>query len=341
MKKKNSKPEKRVFVIMPFGKTPWRDKHQLKSFFETHIKKAIEEVTDLDSGYKVELSDDTFNITDQIIRDLYGAEIVIADLSGEYPNPNVMYELGVRLTLSDKPVILIRENNPKNQKVFDVEGYYTHPFDALDIASCKKLEKRLIKKIKEYETGEETFESPVKKALYGKKILSVSAIDNWNKMRKFCERVEGHWWQRIEEEDDKGPMISISFTTFEPDEVTGELRIRGDTFDDNGKFLGKWNSQAVGIQEDEKTIQYFWKAKLPGRKPGLKSKGFGEFNFEGDDDKFSFGSGEFMNTHITDQLPSWWKSVSLRRITEEEDIRKMQEGNSQEKKDLVRETIRK
>ena len=71
----------------------------------------------------------------------------------------------------------------------------------------------------------------------------------------------------------------------------------------------------------------------------MKSKGFGEFNFEGDDDIFYLGSGEFMNTHMIDQLPSWWKSVSLRRITEKKDIKKMIRGNNQVKKELVKETL--
>ena len=115
--------------------------------------------------------------------------------------------------------------------------------------------------------------------------------------------------------------------------------MRGDTFTDKGKFMGKWNSEAVGIQVSDKTIQYFWKATLPGKKAGLKSKGFGEFVFEVNNDIFNLGSGEFMNTHMTDQLISNWKSVSLRRITKKKDIKKMIKGKKKVRKKLVKQTL--
>ena len=165
---KKAKAQKGVFVIMPFVRTPTRDQSQLLSFFENNIRKPIEQAS-LEYQYKVWRSGETFNITDEIIRDLFKADIVIADLSGEDPNPNVMYELGVRLTLSEKPVVLIREKNPKNKKVFDVDSYYIHPYDPLNYT---ELEKHLISKLSRFETGEETFESPVKKVLHDELILS-------------------------------------------------------------------------------------------------------------------------------------------------------------------------
>jgi nucleoside 2-deoxyribosyltransferase len=147
---KKSTTQKGIFVIMPFVQTPTRDREQLTSF-------------------------ETFNITDEIIKDLFKADIVIADLSGEYPNPNVMYELGVRLILSDKPVILIREKNPNNKMVFDVNSYYIHPYDPLKYSD---LEKHLVEKLRRFENGEEQFESPVKKVLHNELILSQSALNS-------------------------------------------------------------------------------------------------------------------------------------------------------------------
>ena len=91
MELRKSKPQKHVFVIMPFVQTPTRNQGHLKGFFENNIKRPIEEAT-LDSEYKVWRSGETFNITDEIIRDLFKADIVIADLSGIDPNPNVMYD---------------------------------------------------------------------------------------------------------------------------------------------------------------------------------------------------------------------------------------------------------
>lgn len=171
---KKSTTQKGIFVIMPFVQTPTRDREQLTSFFEDNIKRPIEGASS-DCEYKVWRSGETFNITDEIIKDLFKADIVIADLSGEYPNPNVMYELGVRLTLSDKPVILIREKNPNNKMVFDVNSYYIHPYDPLKYSD---LEKHLVEKLRRFENGEEQFESPVKKVLHNELILSQSALNS-------------------------------------------------------------------------------------------------------------------------------------------------------------------
>jgi hypothetical protein len=110
----------------------------------------------------VRRSDDSFDINTQIIRDVYRADVVICDLSGNQANPNVMYELGMRLALSNKPVILIREKHPDNKRIFDVYGFSTHDYRT---TQYRKLEDHLIAKLRKFETGVETFESPVLRIL--------------------------------------------------------------------------------------------------------------------------------------------------------------------------------
>ena len=158
------KPRKTVFVIMPFTKTERRDEKQLTSFFENSIKGAIEGATELDFSYGVYRSSVSFDINTQIIRDLVRADIVIADLSGVMPNPNVMYELGVRLAVADKAVVLIREKNPDNQRIFDIIGFYTHEYDPFDYPP---LETHLVEKLRRYETGEDVAESPIVRIIGG------------------------------------------------------------------------------------------------------------------------------------------------------------------------------
>ena len=354
MENTNSKPEKGVFVIMPFTETPLRKKKQLDSFFEDNIRKTIQEEADLDYQYRVWRSGKKFDIIEEIIRDLFKADIVIADLSGEVPNPNVMYELGVRLTISDKPVILIREKNPDTKPVFDVDIYQIHEYD---ISKYKDLESHLIEKLKGFETGTEKYESPVKKSLRGVEIKYFSILDQRDKLQKFCSRVEGAWWQLIIEKHGEErwwqrtikriikvnsvPKISISFIQFEPEEVTNEVYIHGETFDENGGFLGRWESTAVGILESQRKILYLWKARLP-RHPGVKFQGFGDFGdfkIDATNDKFSRGGGRFMNTRISDPPISWWKDVVLRRITKREDIDTMTNGDTQKKRELLKKTI--
>jgi TCP-1/cpn60 chaperonin family len=77
------------------------------------------------------------------------------------------------LALTSKPVILIRERNPENKKIFDVDGYYIHPYDPLNYTD---LERHIIEKLKRFESGEEQFESPVKRVLQNELTLSQSAL---------------------------------------------------------------------------------------------------------------------------------------------------------------------
>ena len=133
----------------------------MTSFFENNIKRPIKDAN-LQYKYRVHRSGDTFNITDAIIKDLYDAHIVIADLSGRFPNPNVMYELGVRLSISDQPVILIREHRADNADVFDISSFYIFSYDPLNYA---QLETHLIGKLARFESGEEGYRSPVREVL--------------------------------------------------------------------------------------------------------------------------------------------------------------------------------
>lgn len=158
------RPRKNVFVIMPFTATPRRNAAELKSFFENNIQAPIQNAKTLANSYHVWRSGVTLDINAQILKDLARADIVVADLSGVVPNPNVMYELGVRLAATDKAVILIREDNPDNEKIFDIYGFYSHLYNPLDYA---QLEKHLIEKLGRLETGEEIAESPVLRIIGG------------------------------------------------------------------------------------------------------------------------------------------------------------------------------
>lgn len=151
---------RRVFVAMPFSHVQGgsRDEARLTAFFQNNIKRPIEGASELAHDYRVYRSGQTFDITEQIIRDICSADIVIADLSGLQANPNVMYELGVRLAVSAKPVILIKEDIEDSKNPFDVFGYYTEPYDPLDYSP---LERHLVEKIARIESGEEQFNNPV------------------------------------------------------------------------------------------------------------------------------------------------------------------------------------
>lgn len=154
--------KKKVFVIMPFVQANSRDQAQLTKFFEDHLKEPLESNRELDGKFEVRRSADDFLILDNILLDLANAEIVICDLSGIQANPNVIYELGIRLSISHRPVILIRENLETNKSMFDVSGLHAFPYSMQD---TKGLERFLVKKVLEYSEDETKYSSPVLKIL--------------------------------------------------------------------------------------------------------------------------------------------------------------------------------
>ena len=339
MNENELKIEKTVFIIMPFSKVNNRNQEQLTNFFEA-LRSSIEAEKSLSYKYTVRRSGDDLIITDQLIRSLFNADIVIADISGEVPNPNVMYELGVRLAISEKPVILIREGDKSESSdlPFDLKTYHTEFYDPFN---HEKLVRILVNKLKRIERGEMQYESPVKKALLYSNDQAYNIFSKRERLRTFCSHVVGKWWQLITEKSVKEEgkrEDSLSYINFKPDEVTNEVRISGDTYTKKGMYLGHWESLAVGIiMEQSPKIFYYWEAKH--EEPGKKTSGFGEFdNFEPSEDVFTHARGRFMNTNLFDKRKSWWKQVSIKRILKEEHIRKM-DGRILDKKRLVVEDV--
>jgi hypothetical protein len=73
-----------------------------------------------------------------------------------------MYELGVRLAISDSPTILIRENHIDNRALFDIAHLHTFTYDSTDTSL---LTRYLVAKITAYEKEAELYKSPVLDAL--------------------------------------------------------------------------------------------------------------------------------------------------------------------------------
>ncbi|MBK5444166.1 hypothetical protein [Peribacillus sp. TH24] len=96
-------------LIMPIASMPGG--YTIEHWLE--VKGIIIEAVESVEGHKfktdiVSNSDGEIDVIHQrIIQNLYNADIVICDLSGR--NPNVLFELGMRLTF-DKPTILIKDD---------------------------------------------------------------------------------------------------------------------------------------------------------------------------------------------------------------------------------------
>jgi hypothetical protein len=106
---------KTAFVIMPFSEKS--NPPRSKGFFDEVLKSLITPAANA-AGFAVKTArrDDTDIIHHTIIDQLLHAELVICDLTDH--NPNVLFELGIRLT-KELPVVLIKTTDTK--PIFDVD----------------------------------------------------------------------------------------------------------------------------------------------------------------------------------------------------------------------------
>ena len=135
-----------IFVIMPFGK-----KH-----LDTYntIKRASEKVSKQIRVERVDEKPGAIVITDEILRSIHRAGIIICDLTDE--RPNVYYELGYARALR-KPMICIAKNGTNLH--FDVYNLKTIFFDTyfeLETQLTKEISK-LYRKTRGYDINNSNF----------------------------------------------------------------------------------------------------------------------------------------------------------------------------------------
>lgn len=108
-----SNSSRTAFVILPFGE---RDAKHPKGFFAEVLRSLI---TPAAKEFKVKTANRQGSdvIQSTIINDLLEADLVIADLTEH--NPNVMFELGVRMA-QDKPVVLMKAEG--TGPLFDIDN---------------------------------------------------------------------------------------------------------------------------------------------------------------------------------------------------------------------------
>jgi len=108
--------QNQAFIVMPFSEKG--DNPRPDSFFSEVLKSLIKPACNAaDFGVETARSLGSDLIHHTIIRQLDEAPLVIADLTDH--NPNVLFELGVRIAL-DKPVLLIRAKG--TPPIFDVDN---------------------------------------------------------------------------------------------------------------------------------------------------------------------------------------------------------------------------
>ncbi|MGM0835422.1 MAG: RNA helicase [Bacillota bacterium] len=141
-------------IIMPIAAMPgYTSEHW------SEVKQIIIESTKIVEGieFKTSIVSDSDGEIDvihkRIVQNIYNADIVVCDISGK--NPNVMFELGMRLTF-DKPTIIIKDDD--TDFIFDtgVIEHITYPKD-LRFSKVVHFKEDLARRIKAtYEKAQST-----------------------------------------------------------------------------------------------------------------------------------------------------------------------------------------
>ena len=162
--------EKICFVIAPIGE-PGSDIRKRSDQILEHIIRPVVE----SCGYKAVRADEIPKpglITNQIIRHIVEAPLVIADLTGQ--NPNVFYELAIRHAVR-KPLIQII--NKVEDIPFDVGSMRTIVVNHQDLDSVKEAKAEIKRQIQSLEKSSSSLENPISVALDGGSIDKIKKRD--------------------------------------------------------------------------------------------------------------------------------------------------------------------
>ena len=161
---------KTCFVISPIG----ADGSDTRKKSNKLLKYVIEPVAQ-SLGYIVERADQLSQpgiITNQIVRKILDADLLIADLADG--NPNVFYELAIRHG-SAKPFIHLISS--KEKIPFDNAQIRTIQVDLTDLDSVDRAKSELLAQVKNCEQHPEAIESPLSFALEIDKLANSGKTD--------------------------------------------------------------------------------------------------------------------------------------------------------------------
>lgn len=148
--------QKLCFVIMQFGAADTPEFKTNRALYESIIKPAVEEAG---LGYSCKRSDDIMHpgsVIKDIVKALWDADVVIADLTGR--NPNVFYELGVRHALKGRTILLTQsiEDVP-----FDVRSYRVIQYVSNSAAGFREVIIAIREHLRDLKGQPDLRESPV------------------------------------------------------------------------------------------------------------------------------------------------------------------------------------
>ena len=169
--------------------------------------------------------------------------------------------------------------------------------------------------------------------------VSRGAVGAQAAIRRFCESIEGAWWERITTQD----ASALSFFRIEIDDVLNSVSLTGRSYDKEGLHAANWRSVIARVDQDENKLLYHWTGWHP--RPDLANvpfHGFGEMEFDKPlkpGDIVDRGEGKFWNVDEAHPENTVVKPVQLRRVQGESAISTMTSGNEKAVRSLIKRTV--
>jgi len=162
--------EKICYVIMPFS--PTKSTKNWDKVYEKVFRPAIEKSSFNYVCRKSEIKNVSFS--EEIIKNLKNSDLVLADLTDF--NANVMWELGIRHTLSTKTIMICQkeqiDNLPSDIRHFGVIGY------GKEITDAEEFKEEIEKMLSELNSNPDLNTSPVRNVLNAEDLILSSQDRN-------------------------------------------------------------------------------------------------------------------------------------------------------------------
>lgn len=288
---------------------PWRREFELSATYIESLEKASQE---MDFAVVVLTPDD-----------------VTTSREAEKPAPrdNVVFELGLFIgSLGRERCFIVHEITPELKLPTDLLGVEAATFErpsngdlkAALAPPCFRISERITKLRSRYKLSKDV-------------IAAETAIGS------FLSKIEGEWWERIQ----TGSGVELSFFTIRSTDDRRVLHLRGDHFDGQGLLVGSWRSDEVGIREAQRNLFYRWEGDHPPTSGGSASQvqGFGTMEFDHAMGRLEKGRGGFLDVDPNAITTAQWKTVHLKRVTNQNHVDTMTKGRLVDKSVLVSQVL--
>lgn len=170
---------KTCFVIMPFSDYGGIVEQEWTTIYDCLLKPSIE---DCNLGYECKRSEIRNGaFTKDIILGLKHSKVVLADIT--YFNPNVMWELGIRHSLSMRTILVNNHKATQKWIISDIPNYGVVSYNIENLVEINKFKATIKRILTEIEANPERNDSPVFDYLQDNAMSTILKNKNFDKLR--------------------------------------------------------------------------------------------------------------------------------------------------------------